>query len=404
MASDPVREQYETYPYPHRDPEEERTRLLEGSPSNLLEVDHYLFRGRRDWSQPFRVLVAGCGTGDGLIQLATHLQRNGFPAEILAVDLSDASLEIARKRAEIRSLESITFQRMDLIDAVGQGPFDYIDCCGVLHHLEEPDAGFRALSDAVADDGGLGLMVYAPFGRAGVYEMQDVFRGLLGGLPAAEKVETAREMLADLPAHNAFAKNSLLRDHEISDAGLYDLLLHSQDRAYTVSDLVAALDRASLSLVSFLPPAQYDLSRIVPEGLRGRARDLPAVEAMALAEKLRGDIKVHNVYVAKSADGHVARPTDAALRPILPAVPAVKLGEQIARKGQFRASLPHETCVIEVPKAAGVALARADGTRTLGQIAAELSLDWMSFQGLWGPLDRALVPHGLMLYSRQVRR
>ncbi|MEL6426471.1 MAG: methyltransferase, partial [Pseudomonadota bacterium] len=59
MASDPVREQYETYPYPHRDPEEERTRLLEGSPSNLLEVDHYLFRGRRDWSQPFRVLVAG---------------------------------------------------------------------------------------------------------------------------------------------------------------------------------------------------------------------------------------------------------------------------------------------------------------------------------------------------------
>ncbi|MEL6680609.1 MAG: class I SAM-dependent methyltransferase, partial [Pseudomonadota bacterium] len=250
----------------------------------------------------------------------------------------------------------------------------------------------------------LGLMVYAPYGRAGVYEMQDVFRGLLGDLPAAEKVAAARRILAKLPEHNAFAKNTLLHDHEHSDAGLYDLLLHSQDRAYTVTDLLDALDRAGLVPVSLMPPAQYDLSRALPEDQRARAAAVPERDAMALAEKLRGDIKVHIVYAARSAEGRIAKPTDAALRPILPQVPARKLGEQIARRGQFRATLPHETTVIEVPKPAGRAVALADGTRTLGQIATALSLDWMAFQQLWSPVDRALVPHGLMLYSRTVRR
>ena len=66
---DPVRAQYEAYPYPARDPAEETARLITGSPSHPVEIDHFLFSGRRDWSAPFRALVAGGGTGDGLIML-----------------------------------------------------------------------------------------------------------------------------------------------------------------------------------------------------------------------------------------------------------------------------------------------------------------------------------------------
>ncbi|MBC7136242.1 MAG: methyltransferase, partial [Oceanibaculum nanhaiense] len=57
--TDPVQDQYEAYPYPGRNPAEEATRLVTGSPSRVLEIDHYLFGGQRDWSKPFRVLVAG---------------------------------------------------------------------------------------------------------------------------------------------------------------------------------------------------------------------------------------------------------------------------------------------------------------------------------------------------------
>src|SRR3546814_17629896 len=71
--SDKVREQYEAYPYPSRDPADEAKRLIVGSPSNLLEINHYLFAGRRDFRTPFRALIAGGGTGDATIMLAQQL-------------------------------------------------------------------------------------------------------------------------------------------------------------------------------------------------------------------------------------------------------------------------------------------------------------------------------------------
>ncbi|MEM8741019.1 MAG: class I SAM-dependent methyltransferase [Pseudomonadota bacterium] len=96
---DPVQAQYEAYPYPARDPADEATRLITGSPSAVHEIDHYLFAGQRDWRRPFRALVAGGGTGDGLIQLAQGLSDLGCPAEVTYLDLSTAAREIAQARA-----------------------------------------------------------------------------------------------------------------------------------------------------------------------------------------------------------------------------------------------------------------------------------------------------------------
>ena len=47
-----VKDQYEAYPYPERDPADEARRLITGSPSHPLEIDHFLFQGQRDWSHP----------------------------------------------------------------------------------------------------------------------------------------------------------------------------------------------------------------------------------------------------------------------------------------------------------------------------------------------------------------
>ena len=60
---DHVRAQYEALPYPPRDPRDEAIRLVTGTPSHLLEVNHYLFSGRLNFIRPFRALVAGGGTG-----------------------------------------------------------------------------------------------------------------------------------------------------------------------------------------------------------------------------------------------------------------------------------------------------------------------------------------------------
>src|SRR5512134_220209 len=114
--SNPVRQQYELLPYPARDPREEAQRLIEGSPSHLLELNHYLYAGARDFSRPFRALVAGGGTGDGLIMLAQHLADRKTPAEIVYLDLSTASRAIAEERAKVRGLGNIRFMSGSLLD------------------------------------------------------------------------------------------------------------------------------------------------------------------------------------------------------------------------------------------------------------------------------------------------
>ena len=171
IMSDPVADQYEAYPYPSRNPQDEKTRLIDGSPSNLDEVDHYIFAGARDFRLPFRALVAGGGTGDAAILLAQNLADRNCPAEIHYLDLSAASRRIAEARAKVRGLSNIRFHTGSLLDLprLDLGRFDYIDCCGVLHHLADPPAGLAALGAAMAPDGGMGLMLYGALGRSGVY-------------------------------------------------------------------------------------------------------------------------------------------------------------------------------------------------------------------------------------------
>ncbi len=74
-GDNPLRLQYEAYPYPPRDPADEKTRLITGSPSHIAEINHYLFGGRRDFSKPFRALIAGGGTGDAAILPAQQLEH-----------------------------------------------------------------------------------------------------------------------------------------------------------------------------------------------------------------------------------------------------------------------------------------------------------------------------------------
>ena len=99
--------QYEAYPYPARNPADERKRLIEGSPSDLLELSHYLFRGRTP--NPFRALIAGGGTGDAAIMLAQHCASAGLKAEIVYLDMSTAARRVVEERAKVRNLANLRF-------------------------------------------------------------------------------------------------------------------------------------------------------------------------------------------------------------------------------------------------------------------------------------------------------
>lgn len=403
---DAVQAQYEAYPYPTRDPKDEAKRLVTGSPSHPVEIDHFVFGGARDWSQPIRILVAGGGTGDALIMMAAMLATRKTPAEIHYIDMSTASRMVAEARAAARGLTSITFHSGDLMSAADLGAFDYIDCCGVLHHLPDPEAGFRALAAALAPGGGIGAMVYAPYGRSGVYPLQDALKPLVDGLAPKEQVAAARRVLDGLGENHPFMRNALIGDHRRGDAELYDLLLHARDTAFDAPRLLAALQGAGLGLAGWVEPAAYAPRTYLsdPE-LIARAAALPAAAQAALAERLSGAIRAHRFYAvaAERAETAAARPKADAVG-VVHNAPADTLARQISQRGELTFKLDGLSIRREIDRAAAPLLAALDGRRTLDQAAALAKLDWLRAAQLFSALDSALGGFNHLRYSRWSRR
>jgi SAM-dependent methyltransferase len=397
MSSKEVQAQYEAYPYPERKPTDERKRLITGSPSLPVEMDHWLWGGARDWRQPLRALVAGGGTGDGLIQLAQMLTSAGRPYDITYVDMSVAARRIAEKRADIRNLTGITFVTGSLLDAGQFGPFDYIDCCGVLHHLDDPQAGFDALASALAPDGGLGCMVYAPLGRSGVYPLQEAFGTLFDGLTPPARLKRAKSILAALPDAHPFKRNTRLVDHKAGDAGFYDLLLHSSDRPFRITELVGALDAAGLAYAGTPEPMLYDPAALLPEGL---TQGMDPVSRMQLAENLRGTFKTHVAYARRK--GQVVAPPmgKADAVPHLRTASAAQLSAHVEKTGKITIDTAQEAFTFAVPASAATAIAAIDGQRTLDQIRTGTRMDVAGFEAAWAQVEAALCASGMMHYSR----
>ncbi len=403
MERDEVRDQYEAYPYPERDPADEARRLITGSPSWPQEMDHWLWGGARDWSQPLRALVAGGGTGDGLIQLAQTLKTARRPCDITYLDMSAAARKVAEARAQARGLDGIRFVTGSLLDAADHGSFDYIDCCGVLHHLPDPQAGFDALAAALAPGGGIGLMVYAPLGRAGVYPLQDAFAALCKGLTPQEKLRRAKAVFAEVPAGHPFRRNPHLVDHEAGDAGFFDLLLHSRDRPFTITELAAALDAAGLEIAGLPEPALYDPARLLPEGA-ALPEDLDETACRQLAENLRGSFKTHVAYAVPHGARRAPPLGKPGAIPHLRGIDPRRLAASVAKTGRLRLTAGGAPLEITLPRGAAPLIAGIDGRRPLSALARAARLDPIAFAALWRPVESALCGYGHMHYSTLAAR
>ena len=106
-----------------------------------------------------RIVDAGCGTGVSTDYLC-HLNPG---AQVLGIDISDGALAVARERLQRSGAEaqvaSLRQEQRSLLDLAGEGPFDYINSVGVLHHLDQPEAGLRSLAAVLAPHGLLHLFL-----------------------------------------------------------------------------------------------------------------------------------------------------------------------------------------------------------------------------------------------------
>ncbi|MDP2329116.1 MAG: class I SAM-dependent methyltransferase [Reyranella sp.] len=372
-----VRAQYEALPYPPRDPRDEASRLITGTPSHVLEINHYLFSGRLNFTRPFRALVAGGGTGDACIMLAQQLADRRCPGEVVYLDLSTASRQICEARAKARGLRNIQFVTASLLDlpAMNIGQFDYIDCTGVLHHLPEPAVGMRALASVLQPDGGVGVMLYGEYGRSGVYPLQEMLRTLAPPSMALEdRLAMAKRLIRFLPTTNLFRRNPYLNDHVTGgDAGLYDLVLHSCDRAFTVPDIGTMAAAAGLRVVAFLEPVRYEPATYMSDPVISRQMSsLPLLERAAFAERLAGNLRTHVFYATRAGFDTVARPEDTSAIPVLRDMDAQKLAAGLQPGSPLVANLDGFPWRAQLPALAPRIISQIDGRKTVAEIYTSL--------------------------------
>lgn len=291
-----VRDLYTRFPYP---PVNASVSDATPIPAIMDFTRHVFWPGRSDLAG-LRVLDAGCGTGLTAVRIA----HDHPEVEVVGIDLSETSLDQARTRAQSTGVDKNLQLRVLPIEEVGtlSQQFDYVIASGVLHHLESPERGLRALTDVLAPTGGMFVMVYAPHGRAGVYMLQEAMRLLGDGADFPELVALARPLVAHLPADHPFHAVRWQDMEWQEDAGIVDLLLHVRDRSYSVPQLFALIDSAGLSVSRFMDRAAYDPAIYVqdPELERRFSQLDPRIRAQ-VAELLSGRMFKHQVYATRAS-------------------------------------------------------------------------------------------------------
>jgi len=288
-----VREFYDRYPYPPSIDNLEPYRQRWDAPQKR-RADFHLFWPGAKYREDHSILVAGCGTS----QAAKHALR--WPsARVVGIDSSATSIQQTERLKRQHHIENLQLHQLAIEDVSELGlSFDQIVCTGVLHHLEDPAAGLGALRDVLKPDGAMQLMVYAPYGRAGIYMLQEFCRRI--GISAGER--TIRELISALsalpsghPLQAILSQAPELR----SEAALADALLHPQDRAYSVPQFLELIDNAGLTFGRWLRQAPYSIHCGVITQLPqlGDLARLPVEEQYAAIELFRGTMSRHSAVV-----------------------------------------------------------------------------------------------------------
>src|SRR5277367_2497095 len=241
---------YERHPYPPPIDSLERHKTRWND--DRRRADARLFWPAEPYRDDRSILVAGCGTSQAA-KYALAWPR----ATITGIDVSTTSIQRTEQLKRKYQLDNLEVRQLAVERAAELGHrFEHVVCTGVLHHLPDPDAGLRALHDVLEPTGALNVMVYAPYGRAGVYMLQDYCRRLSVGGTETEIRDLAASLKA-LPPDHPLAP--LLRSSpDFADrAGLADALLHPQDRSYSVPQLLDFLDRAGLAFGRWVRQAPY---------------------------------------------------------------------------------------------------------------------------------------------------
>ncbi|BEP30198.1 class I SAM-dependent methyltransferase [Helicovermis profundi] len=302
-VTEDISNQYEDYAYPNLwngvIPDYMRDVSLKNAEPTALYNLKYLKSLTNNKYKSFNnanVLIAGCGTGESSLSGAIIYANVNFTY----VDISRASLNMAKKYAEELNIKNIEFINDDIMTMNLDKKFDYIMSTGVLHHLENPSKGVENLKKHLKDDGVLSAMVYGEYGRFEIGLMQESIKYLKKESGFKEKIIITKKILKFINKDLRLSEINKNDDIEKGDQHIVDLLLNVNEFRYNVLSLNSMIEEGGMRLVDFTNRRTMDPNEYIDDvEFSSLVKDLTQLEKWHLAEMLNGKLKKHHFIAVK---------------------------------------------------------------------------------------------------------
>lgn len=214
---------------------------------------------RRLGEKPVDLLVAGCGTGRQVIE---RLMR--CTARATAIDLSRSSLAYAIRKTEELGVTGVRYKQADILQlGPNLGPFDVIECSGVLHHLRDPFAGWRVLLSLLRPGGLMQIALYSTAARANIRAARDYISSSgYDGTP--DGIRSFRQAIIALPVDDPRRAITANADFfTISECR--DLVFHVQESTFTLPQIAEFIRGSGMVFVGFETDAGVAYLRRFPQ-------------------------------------------------------------------------------------------------------------------------------------------
>jgi tetratricopeptide (TPR) repeat protein len=240
-----VRVQYEENPYPRW--------VKTGIPTKAKSISktcaelnlHLHSKSIKNVTAP-AILIAGCGTGQHSIQTASRFSD----CQVTAVDLSLASLSYAKRKTTELGITNLEYLQADILrlDQLEQ-KFDIIESAGVLHHMDEPMAGWRVLTDLLKPGGLMMIGLYSELARQHIVEVRKEIALRKVGTSESEIREFRRSLAESNDKNHQLLTTS---GDFFSLSALRDLIFHVQEHRFTLPQIKKCLDELGLKFCGFV--------------------------------------------------------------------------------------------------------------------------------------------------------
>ncbi len=247
--SQKVKSQYEENPYPRwRYTNHSESLSLSTLQAINIEIKpNYISQTLGD--DQLQILIAGCGTGNQILQAKRY--RN---SQLTAIDLSLSSLSYAQRKINELEIDNVELIQMDILEvALLEMKFDIIECGGVLHHMDDPSKGLKALLEVLKNNGFLKLGLYSELARKDIVEARKYI--------TTKHLQINDENIKDFRKDVFSAKIDQISN--LSNWGNFytmsecrDLCFHTQEHRFTIQQLQETLQSNQLKFLGFLLPKQ----------------------------------------------------------------------------------------------------------------------------------------------------